>query len=177
MGLGLSVSKTIVEKLGGEIEVDSTENVGTTVRVHLRRYTNEPARPAESAPAPAITSGPRARVLVVDDEPIMGKVLERILAEEHDVTVATNGAQALSLIEQREIDVILCDVMMPGMNGDEVHRRLAARRPDLAARVVFMSGGALGTELEQTLDALPNERLAKPFKIDDVLALVARYAR
>src|SRR5690606_13528074 len=86
MGLGLSVSKTIVEKLGGEIEVDSTEHVGTTVRVHLRRFTESDAASAQPELAATSPSTRRLRVLVIDDEEIICAVLQRILTDHHDVT-------------------------------------------------------------------------------------------
>ena len=177
MGLGLSVSKTIVEKFGGTIEVDSIENTGTTVRVHLRVYaSNGPAR-AASTPAEVETPHTRRlRVLVVDDEAIICNVLRRILAEHHDVATVHTAHDALRELESAAFDVILCDVMMPGMNGDELHRRVATSHPELARRFVFMSGGALNTELDQALDELPNHRLAKPFRVEQVLKLVASFA-
>jgi len=173
MGLGLSVSKTIVEKYGGEIEVDSTENVGTTVRVHLRKYLGpQPVVVPEPAPPPA----PRRHVLIVDDEPMICQILERILGEDHDVTVARTGEAALAALDRTEFHLILCDVMMPGMNGDELHRRIAADHPDMLRRIVFMSGGTLGSEIQDMLEGLPNPRLAKPFRVEDVLALVSLMA-
>ena len=173
MGLGLSVSKTIVEKYGGEIEVESTENVGTTVRVHLREHIGPiVATPREVTPPR--TS--RKQVLVVDDEPMIGQVLERILRDDHDVTVATTGQEALIALASKQFELILCDVMMPGMNADELHRRIAAEHPELERRIVFMSGGTLGSEIEDMLHGLPNPRLAKPFRVEDVLELVNRMA-
>jgi PAS domain S-box-containing protein len=172
MGLGLSVSKTIVEKYGGAIELDSTEHVGTIVRVHLQRYLGPSVAVEET---PAVVAG-RRRILVVDDEPLICQVLQRILRDDHDVTIATTGDDALTAVRTSAFDLILCDVMMPGMNADELLRRIADEYPDLARRIVFMSGGALGTEVEDMLDGLPNLRLAKPFRVEDVLAVVGRLA-
>jgi PAS domain S-box-containing protein len=175
MGLGLSVSKTIVEKLGGDIEVDSIENVGTTVRVHVPTYrAGEHAAEVAAADAIAHTAltAPRRRVLVIDDEALICRAIERELAEVHDVAVAMTGTDALALVASRDFDLILCDVMMPGMDGHELYRRIAAQYPGVERRFVFMTG-ALAPNVAKALDGLPNPWLAKPFEIDDVLALIA----
>jgi CheY-like chemotaxis protein len=75
-----------------------------------------------------------------------------------------------------DFDLVLCDVMMPGMNADELLRRIAVEHPELKQRVVFMSGGTLGPEVDDMLAGLPNLRLAKPFRVEDVLAVVGRLA-
>jgi PAS domain S-box-containing protein len=179
LGLGLSVSKTIVEKLGGEIEVDSIENVGTTVRLHLRAYPTveepSPASPATPEPATPAPVAARMRILVVDDEQIICDVLKRILRDHHDVTTVASGPDAIRILAKDQFDVILCDVMMPGMNADELYRRIESERPDIARKFVFMSGGALGSDLESAFDHLPNGRLAKPFKLDQVLSVIASF--
>jgi PAS domain S-box-containing protein len=176
MGLGLSVSKTIVEKLGGEIEVDSTENVGTTVRVHVPTYRasvhGEVAGGAPDAVRAAAIAAPRRRVLVIDDEALICEAIERELADDHEVAVATTGHDALALVASRSFDLILCDVMMPGMDGHELYRRIAAQHPGVERRFVFMTG-SLAPTIAKELDALPNPWLAKPFEIDEVLALIA----
>jgi PAS domain S-box-containing protein len=177
MGLGLSVSKTIVEKLGGDIEVDSIENVGTTVRVHVPTYRPEvhaahDAGAAIARPPLAPAPRPRRRVLVVDDEQLICDAIERELADDHDVAVAMTGNDALALVAARKFDLILCDVMMPGMDGHELYRRIAAQYPGLERRIVFMTG-ALAPRVAKALDGLPNPWLTKPFEIEDVLALIA----
>ena len=181
MGLGLSVSKTIVEHQGGAIEVDSIENVGTTVRVQLPIHPAgadraEAARgPAEAASHGGVIAAPRRRVLVIDDEVLICRAIESELADSHDVAVATTASEAIALVASREFDCILCDVMMPGMNGHELYRRIAADQPGLERRFVFMTG-ALTPTVAKALDRLPNPWLAKPFDIDAVLQLIAAAA-
>jgi CheY-like chemotaxis protein len=114
----------------------------------------------------------RARVLIVDDEAMICHAIEEELARSHDVAVATTGADALALVASTRFDLILCDVMMPGMDGHELHRRIAAQYPGLEQRFVFMTG-TLAPDAAKALDELPNPWLAKPFEIDDVLALIA----
>jgi PAS domain S-box-containing protein len=181
MGLGLSVSKTIIESQGGAIEVDSVENVGTTVRVHLPTHpasadAAEPASAAaDGAPPAAVITSPRRRVLVIDDEALICRAIAQALSESHDVAVATTGSDALALVASSRFDVILCDVMMPDINGHELYRRIAAQHPGLERRLVFMTG-ALASGVAQALEDLPNPWLAKPFEIEQVLELIAASA-
>jgi PAS domain S-box-containing protein len=170
MGLGLSVSKTIVDGFGGEIELESTEHVGTTVRIHLRRadQASTAVRPEEPGEAPA-----RRRILVVDDEVLICNVLARMLAFDHDVTTALSGEAALAALATADFDLVLVDVMMPGVNGLELHERIAAEQPGVERRIAFMTGGVFHPEIRRALDALPNVRLAKPFKIDQIVELLA----
>jgi PAS domain S-box-containing protein len=176
MGLGLSVSKTIVEKLGGDIEVDSIEDIGTTVRVHVLTHratgATDHAPAAPLAPPPSTLALPRRRILVVDDEALICHALEQELADTHDVAIAMTGPDALALLAATPFDVILCDVMMPGMDGHELYRRVASQHPGLELRFVFMTG-ALAPRIATALNGLPNPWLAKPFDIDDLLSLIA----
>lgn len=138
-----------------------------TARLRSHSRADEPA--AATAPA-------RHRVLVIDDEPLVRGVLAKLLADTHAVTPCASGSDGLALLATARFDVILCDVMMPGMNGREVYRRIAAEFPGLERRVVFISGGTFTPELETFLDALPNAKIPKPFRLDEVLAIVDRVA-
>ena len=107
----------------------------------------------------------RTRVLVIDDEPRMGRALERLLALDHDVAVTGGAREALDLVERGETwDVLLCDLMMPGMSGMDLHAELQRRAPHLAGRLVFMTGGAYTQEAQDFLARVPNRRLEKPFR-------------
>lgn len=119
------------------------------------------------------TATRRARVLVVDDEPRMGKALERLLAPDHEVALAGGAREALDLVERGETwDVVLCDLMMPGMSGMDLHAELAHRAPALAGRLVFMTGGAYTQQAQDFLARVPNRRLEKPFRPEALEALL-----
>lgn len=108
---------------------------------------------------------PRRRVLVVDDEPLVGAALKRVLAG-HDVTVVESGAAALARIEgSSSFDVIVCDVMMPGMSGPRVYEAVSASYPELRSRFVFITGGVPHDAARLFLASVPNRVLTKPFDI------------
>jgi PAS domain S-box-containing protein len=168
MGLGLSVCKSIIEGFGGEISIDSVEGTGTTVTVLLRVE----HRAAASEPAPVLASPERRRVLVIDDEPMVRDVLARLLAAHHDVTTAESGQAALAVMAGSTFDVIVCDVMMPGVSGCDVHRRVATAYPGTERRIVFITGGTFAPELDRYVTSTGNRCLTKPFKLEQVLAAV-----
>ena len=171
-GLGLFVCHGIVEALGGEIVVDSPSGRGTSVRVRLP--TASPG--AETAPPPSVaTSARRARILVVDDEPMVRQLARTILARDSHVDVASNGVEALDRLRASEsYDLVLCDLMMPEMSGAELCRLLELERPDLARRVVFMSGGAVSDSLDSYLEQSARPRFDKPFTPSELRAFVRR---
>jgi CheY-like chemotaxis protein len=127
------------------------------------------------APAPGATRG---SVLVIDDEPMIGRVLEITLQAEHDVKAVTSAASALTLHEQGDaFDVILCDLQMPGMTGQELHEHLRHTRPDVASRMIFMSAGARTPEGAAFLETVADRRIDKPFRTDQLLPLVRERGR
>ncbi len=170
MGLGLAVCKTIVEGFGGSIEVDSTAGVGTTMQIVLRAYRG--VAPSTSPPPRAAVTSARRKILIIDDERLVRDALVRLLSADHDVIAASNGEGGLAAIAAASFDVIICDVMMPGMNGREVHRRIAADHPGLEQRLVFISGGTFTPELDEFLTTTTNRFLTKPFKLDDVFLAI-----
>jgi signal transduction histidine kinase/CheY-like chemotaxis protein len=170
-GLGLSICHAIVSSVGGEIQVESAEGRGSTFRVLLAPA----ARPERSAAAPA--AGPvagRGRILVVDDEPFVGTVLRRTLAE-HEVTVVESAQAALQRVASGErFDVVLSDLIMPGMSGMDLYRELSERDPALARRFVFLTGGTFSPAARDFLARERLECVEKPFEVDALRDLLAR---
>ena len=173
-GMGLAICHRILTSLGGRIEVQSRVGEGTTFRVALRRArsgatTEVSVQPLKLA-APA--SERTASVLAIEDEPALGRVLPRLLSP-HRVTVVERAMEALArILADEPFDVILCDIMMPEMTGMEFYRQLARVRPEIARRVVFMSGGVFTPGVRSFLDEIPNRCVDKPLDIDALRRLI-----
>ena len=173
-GLGLSVCHNVVVAMGGQLTVSSEVGSGSTFRIVV------PAAPPATEPvlnaspdAPAAAT--RGTVLVVDDDPMVGSVLLRVL-KQHDVTFTTQATQALAFLDAgRRFDVILSDLMMPEMSGMELHDTIAAQFPDALDRMVFISGGAFTAGASSFLDRVPNIRIEKPFDAKTLRAIVQRF--
>jgi PAS domain S-box-containing protein len=176
-GLGLAICHRIVTSFGGTISINSdpsARGLRTFVRVRLPVAFAVDDVPASETPR----STARRRILVVDDEPQVARALELVLGEEHDVESETGGRAALErLARDNAFDLVLCDVMMPEIDGIEVYERTRARDPETARRFVFMSGGAYTARTRAFVASCGNPRLEKPFGLDQVRELAQKLAR
>jgi signal transduction histidine kinase/ActR/RegA family two-component response regulator len=171
-GLGLSVCRSIVTALGGEIQIETQAGTGTTFRVLFPVARAEDAEPRPDRAAPG---APRRRILVVDDEPLIGTVIERTLGGEFDIVAVGGSRQALELLARGErFDLVFSDLLMPGMTGMDLLHELERLHPALASKVVFLTGGAF-TEAARAFLARPGvECVEKPFDIEALRGAIAR---
>ena len=172
-GLGLAICHRIITELGGEILVESEVGKGTVFRVVLPRVLDLAERKDTEAARPELVRQHRGRFLVVDDEPTLGAMIKRTLSAEHDVTVAISAKLALQKIDEGEyFDAVLSDLMMPEMTGMELHARLLQTAPDLAARMIFMTGGAFSPEAAAFLAQDQVRSIEKPFRASNLRELL-----
>jgi PAS domain S-box-containing protein len=162
-GLGLSICHSIVTGLGGQISLESAVARGAVARVVLPAASlvvAPPPRPSEQL-LPVLPQ--RLRVLVVDDEPRVAEMLQRVLRRDHDVVAVSCGKSALEQVRDGAwFDAIVTDVMMPNMTGLELLDELARIAPEQASRLILLSGGVFTPETRARLDELGTLQLEKP---------------
>jgi CheY-like chemotaxis protein len=165
-GVGSWVCHGIVSSLGGEIAVESEVGRGTVVRVLLPPSRQAIAAP-EATPAPSAAparGGRRPRVLVVDDEAPVRRAIERLLRSRYEVVSSPDARDALARLGRGErFDALISDVMMPEMTGIELFGEIARASPELAERVVFVTG-AFTSETVEFLRQARNPRVYKPIR-------------
>lgn len=178
MGLGLALVHSIVTSFGGSITVTSELGRGTSLHVTLPAASPPadaamaaPASPV-AAPAPAVGAVP-ARVLIIDDEPMLRRALQRSLSRRHSVELAAGGAEGFDAMQAARppFDVVFCDVTMPEVSGPDVWARIEKERPELLDSFVFISGGA--TDARSAAFLAATSHLLKPCSIADLEAAIA----
>lgn len=171
-GLGLSVSFGILREHGGSLEAKApVSGRGACFVLRLPRV-DPPAEPAEARaarPACGASALRGRRILVAEDEPLVREFLRRLLGQEGvDVTEASDGEEAWEKLAHADFDLVIADVRMPRMDGQELYERVAEERPELLRRFVFSSGDLAREETLSFLRRLPNRLLAKPLQIETV---------
>jgi len=174
-GLGLYLAHEIVRGHGGELRCSSGPVAGTVFEAWVPLLTGlaltVPAAP-EQPPAPA-----RPRVLLVDDEPSLLAAYRRLLSDRFDVQVAGGGRQAMALLAQDQaFDAVICDVMMPDVDGPTLWQFLEAHHPALARRTAFCTAGAFTPRAIAFTEAMADRLLSKPVDPVQLAGFVARVA-
>jgi two-component system cell cycle sensor histidine kinase/response regulator CckA len=173
-GLGLAISHAVVTALGGRIEVESAPGRGATVRVVLPAASGAVGT-SPDGPGDPVPPGRRGRVLVVDDEPLIVKVLDQMIGVEHDVTCETRSEDALARLRGGErFDAIVCDLMMPRLTGMDLYEALLQIAPDQARAMLFVTGGAFTPRASAFLDQLGDAIIDKPVNTPALLARLRR---
>lgn len=163
-GLGLSISRDIVVAMGGSLTVESVVGHGSTFSIRLPVATPQGDASDAQNSTGTEASGVR-RILVVDDEPVLGRMIKLVLAP-HRVDVCQSPCDALKLIAAGEYDLMLCDFKMPEMTGLELYREL---RPKLQSAFVLMTGSFDNAEVQSFARTQGMRILRKPFSTAELL--------
>jgi len=179
-GLGLSISYSIIHEHGGKIWVQSESGKGAKFLIELpliARTTEEllaappPVRQPERDPQAATY-----RLLLVDDEPGILEVLATVFGESgYTVDTAKNGNEALEHIGQHRYDLIVSDLCMPGVDGEALYRRVRESNPDLASRIIFVTGDTVSVKSRTFLEWTGNRWFSKPFNIGELETVVSNF--
>jgi PAS domain S-box-containing protein len=182
MGLGLSISEQIVQKHRGHIWAENDAGGGATFIIELPVSEGKgykvalvpKGQPSQAAASPEpCRERPKARILIVDDEPMVAVSTGRLLQDKgFHVTAATEAQQALSLLDQEPFDLIVSDLAMPHMDGQQFWHVVGERHPRLANRIIFSTGDTSGQRANAFLQASGCAWIAKPFKSEELLALI-----
>jgi PAS domain S-box-containing protein len=171
-GLGLAICHGILTAMGGEITVKSVLGEGTTFRICLPASELPPGQVAQALTLPPPTRP--GRVLIIDDDPLVGQGIGRLLGREHQVRLTQSVLEALPLLrEQPPYDLILCDLMMPEITGMDLHEQLRDR-PELLNRLVFMTGGAFTPRAAAFVEHSGATVLQKPLDLEQLSRVLMR---
>ncbi|MBX3467895.1 MAG: response regulator [Planctomycetes bacterium] len=183
-GLGLAISQGLVELMGGALRVESEPGRGSTFSFTIVVEAAEAGDPEPPTSPPAVAGALRRdlarahplRVLVAEDNVVNQQVIVRLLGRlGYAADVVDDGAQALDAIGQREYDLVLMDVQMPGVDGLEAARRITRGSPaDRRPWLVALTAGAMHGDRERCLDAGMDEYVSKPVRIEELQAILVR---
>ncbi len=176
-GLGLSLCAEIVRQHQGTMRIDSVDGQGASVEVRLPAAQRHP-EPRASQPPVVEHVGRSLRVLLIDDEPEIRRAFTRVLKKQHEVIAVDGGAAAVALLAQdAAFDVIVCDLMMPNLDGADVFAHVEGLDVELSKRMLFVSGGAVSGRTRKFWKRMGDRVLEKPVKPDELTDAVMRLAR
>ena len=176
-GLGLSLCYGIIKEHGGSITPESQPGEGATFTIELPAVDTKGTGVETPAPAtvekPDLREGAGRRILIIDDEePILNLVREKLGQHGYEVMVAAHGEAGLKQLKQNRFDVTFCDWKMPGLNGREVYEHLRNSNPQLARRMVFLTGDVINDQMRKFLETEKLPCLTKPFALPDLRAAI-----
>lgn len=175
MGLGLSACRAVAAEHGGRLEVHALPDRGTRFELILPVHTGLPTaeQRRESHPV-SETPTKRARLLIVDDDAMVLSALRRQLQRRYDAVTVLGGEEALArLAEDPGFDAILCDLVMPEVDGKSFYDAVQLDHPRLTDRIVFMSGGAFTSRIRKFASSISNPVLQKPLSREDVESVLS----
>ena len=182
-GLGLVISKQIAELMGGNITVQSKEDIGSTFIVEIplkivKASEQKPEKKEDSAVI-SIKGHKRARILVAEDEPVNQQVIGKLLGMAgYSYDIAENGEKAVELFKQKSYDAALFDVQMPIMDGLAATQKIREIEEEKGMKrlpIIAVTARAMFGDKERILEAKLDDYIAKPYNLNDVVETLNRY--
>ncbi len=162
-GLGLSICHSVIHRFGGSIHFESKINVGTTFTILLPAVKNRVIPVPVELPKQSSNTSARAKVLLIDDDAILLETMAEIIEAMHDPVAVSDATAALVRIQSGEkFDAILCDLMMPNIDGTEFYESLQKISPLHCLRTVFLTGGSFTDRSDAFLRQTGISHLQKP---------------
>ncbi len=183
-GLGLVISKNIVQMMGGVIWVESEQNVGSTFHFTVRLKKQQASSLQtkildtgnESDTEKAIATLRDAKILLVEDNDLNQEFMQELFLME-DITIETawNGKEALELLANQHFDIVLMDCQMPVMDGYKATQKIREQESLKDLPVIAMTGNAMKGHLEKVLAIGMNDQISKPIKSASMFVTMAKW--
>jgi PAS domain S-box-containing protein len=174
-GIGMSVSYAIINKFGGEIQVESEEGIGTSITILLpfsdKREPSGVPNVCNSTRWGALTPLPRS-ILVIDDEENICKILEEYLTREgHDVVTAQSGGTGLDILSRRSFDIVITDLNMPRISGWDIARQIKRESPGTVT--IMLTGWGTNIEELNRRENVVDRLIFKPINFSTLSGIIA----
>jgi len=189
-GLGLSIVLSVVREHGGQVHVSSPPQGGAVFQIELPAASEMAYDEALGSPLPALASihsgmpkpassenrlglalgsGKAARVLVVEDEPTVARLIADVLEDEGmHVEVLQDGREALDRAARQSFDLVICDMKMPGLDGQHFYKSLEQSGNSLRERFLFVTGDVIAAQTREFLERNHLPHVAKPFRVEEL---------
>jgi signal transduction histidine kinase len=174
-GLGLSVCYGIIADHGGRIWAESQPGRGATFVIELPVRSAASEQRVPDTERTSLAAGPPQgqRILLVEDDSSVVYLVRSVLEQGNMLVIAADGRRALDILAQQRFDMVLCDLRMPGMGGREFYEQLQQVAPELALRLLFISGDTTSPATRDFLRQAGRPLLSKPFTPNDLYQAIA----
>ncbi len=175
-GLGLSICHGIIKEHMGDISVRSKPNDTTfAIRIPFVEY-RDANGVSEKKPDKKIKRAiKRKRILIIDDEVLQLELLESTLSKDYDVFRADSSRKAIAIVQKEELDLILCDIKMPGMDGMEFYEWLVKNRPGTENKFLILTGNIMEEKIKSFMKIAGDRVITKPYRIGELTNKIEEY--
>ena len=167
-GLGLSISRDMIIQHGGTLRVESEWGKGETFIISLPIDQIKGEKKIDREKCVERNFRGLKGLVIDDDLRIIDLVSEYLNQEGYEMETAAEVKTALSIIEDKDFDFVICDIKIPMMGGDDFYRVVKEKRPSLADRIIFLTGDTLGDQTRTFIDSVTNPIIGKPFQLSEL---------